>query len=50
MVRTDLYGPFLCCREFIRLWKAAGGRGRIVNVTSVHEEIPSPGNAAYGAA
>jgi glucose 1-dehydrogenase len=50
VVRTDLYGPFHCCREFIRRRKAAGGRGRIVNVTSVHEEIPSPGNAAYGAA
>jgi glucose 1-dehydrogenase len=50
VVRTDLYGPFFCCREFIRLRKAAGGRGRIVNVTSVHEVIPSPGNAAYGAA
>jgi glucose 1-dehydrogenase len=50
VIRTDLYGPFFCCRQFIRMRKAAGGRGRIINVTSVHEEIPSPGNAAYGAA
>ncbi|MFL5334517.1 MAG: SDR family NAD(P)-dependent oxidoreductase [Geminicoccaceae bacterium] len=50
VIRTDLYGPFFCCQQFIRLRKAAGGRGRIINVTSVHEEIPSPGNAAYGAA
>jgi glucose 1-dehydrogenase len=49
-VRTDLYGPFYCCRAFVRLRRRAGRGGRIVNVTSVHEEIPSPGNAAYGAA
>jgi NAD(P)-dependent dehydrogenase (short-subunit alcohol dehydrogenase family) len=30
--------------------KAHGGRGKIINITSVHETIPSPGNAAYGAA
>jgi glucose 1-dehydrogenase len=50
VIRTDLYGPFFCCREFVRRRRAAGGRGRIVNVTSVHEAIPSPGAAAYGAA
>jgi glucose 1-dehydrogenase len=50
IVRTDLYGPFLCCQQFVRLRKAAGGRGRIINITSVHEEIPSPGSVAYGAA
>jgi glucose 1-dehydrogenase len=50
VVRTDLYGPFFCCREFIRRRRTAGGRGKIVNVTSVHEAIPSPGNTAYGAA
>ncbi len=50
VIRTNLYGPFFCCQQFIRQRKAAGGRGRIINITSVHEEIPSPGNAAYGAA
>jgi glucose 1-dehydrogenase len=50
VIRTDLYGAFFCCQQFVRLRKAAGGRGRIINITSVHEEIPSPGNAAYGAA
>ena len=50
VVKADLYGPFFCCREFVRRRRAAGGRGRIVNITSVHEAIPSPGNAAYGAA
>ena len=50
VIKTDLYGPFFCCREFIRRRKAHGGRGKIINITSVHEAIPSPGNAAYGAA
>jgi len=50
VIRTDLYGPFYCCRHFVQARKRAGGRGKIVNITSVHEAIPSPGNAAYGAA
>lgn len=49
-IRTNLYGTFFCCREFVRARKRAGGGGKIVNVTSVHEAIPSPENAAYGAA
>jgi glucose 1-dehydrogenase len=50
VIKTDLYGPVYCCRQFIQVRRAAGGRGKIINITSVHEEIPSPGNAAYGAA
>ena len=49
VIRTNLHGPFYCCREFIRYRRAAGGRGRIVNVTSVHEEIPMPNTGAYNA-
>jgi glucose 1-dehydrogenase len=50
VIRTDLYGPFFCCREFIRRRKSTGPGGKILNITSVHEAIPSPMNAAYGAA
>jgi len=51
VIRTDLYGPFFCCRAFIQRRRRAGaGGGKIVNVTSVHEAIPTPGGAAYGAA
>jgi glucose 1-dehydrogenase len=49
VLKTNLYGPFYCCREFIRRRRAQGGRGKIVNVTSVHEEIPMVGFAAYDA-
>lgn len=50
VLRTDLYGPFFCCREFVRRREQEGGAGKIINITSVHEAIPSPGNAPYGAA
>lgn len=49
-LRTNLYGPFYCSRHFIRLRRQAGGRGKLINVTSVHEEIPSEGAGAYDAA
>src|SRR4051812_39954265 len=49
VIRTNLHGPFYCCREFIRRRRAAGGHGRIINVTSVHEKIPMPNTAAYNA-
>ncbi len=42
VLKTDFYGPFYCCREFVRRRRAVGGGGRIVNITSVHEAIPSP--------
>ncbi|SES42618.1 SDR family oxidoreductase [Rhizobium sp. NFR03] len=49
VIKTDLYGPFFFCREFVRRRQGRRG-GKIINVTSVHEAIPSPGITAYGAA
>jgi glucose 1-dehydrogenase len=46
-LRTNLYGAFFCCRRFIQLRTAAGGLGKIINVTSVHEDIPNAGGADY---
>ena len=45
---TDLRGPFLVCREFVR--KLGGGKGRIVNISSIHEFAPRAGGADYDAA
>jgi glucose 1-dehydrogenase len=45
---TDLRGPFLTCREFVRRLK--GGAGRIVNISSIHEYAPRAGGADYDAA
>lgn len=50
VIRTDLTSAFYSCRAFIRLRRQHGGGGRIINVTSVHEDVPCPGAAAYGAA
>ncbi len=46
-IRTNLYGTFFCSRSFIRHRKQNGGKGKIINVTSVHEEIVSAGTADY---
>jgi glucose 1-dehydrogenase len=50
VLRTDLYGPFYCCREFVRCLEGSNRRGNIINITSVHQNIPMPGAAAYDAA
>lgn len=48
-IKTNLYGPFLCCRQFIRGMKDSGRRGVIINITSVHQEVPRAGAADYDA-
>ena len=50
VVRTDLVGPFLTCRRFVRPLVAAGERGRIVNISSIHERAPRAGAVDYDAA
>ena len=49
-VATDLTGPFLLCRAFAQRAVPAGKGGRIVNVSSIHQEVPRAGSAAYDAA
>ena len=46
-IRTNVYGPFFCCRRFVQLRLAAGGHGKIINVSSVHADNPNPGGADY---
>jgi NAD(P)-dependent dehydrogenase (short-subunit alcohol dehydrogenase family) len=47
---VDLDGAFLCAQRAARRMVAAGGGGRIINVTSVHEHVPLPEASAYCAA
>jgi glucose 1-dehydrogenase len=47
-VATDLRGPFLTSREFVR--RLNGGPGRIVNISSIHEFAPRAGGIDYDAA
>ncbi len=46
-IRTNLYGPFFCCRRFIQLRLEAGGEGKIINVSSVHADNPNAGGSDY---
>src|SRR3546814_1130050 len=43
VLRADLYGPFLTCRRFVRGLDRARTKGRIVNISSIHERAPRPG-------
>jgi glucose 1-dehydrogenase len=47
-VATDLRGPFLTCREFVR--RLGEGKGRIVNISSIHEFAPRAEGSDYDAA
>ncbi len=49
-LRTNLLGPLLCCKHFVRHRRADGGGGKVINVTSVHEEIARAGAADYDCA
>lgn len=49
VLNVDLVAPFVLMREAAAHMVERGG-GSIVNISSVHERIPSEGDAAYGAA
>jgi glucose 1-dehydrogenase len=42
-LKSAFFGTQLAAKQMIR----QGGGGRIINITSVHEDWPMPGNAAY---
>jgi glucose 1-dehydrogenase len=44
---VNLKGPFFATQAMVRHLKATGRPGRIVNISSVHEELPFPNFAAY---
>jgi glucose 1-dehydrogenase len=48
-IKTNLYGTFFCSRKFIQHRKSTEKPGKIINISSVHEEINAPGNADYNA-
>jgi glucose 1-dehydrogenase len=50
VIRSDLTGPFLTCRRMVRALETAGGKGRIVNISSIHEKAPRPGGVDYDSA
>ena len=49
VINVDLVAPFVLARDAAKRMMGQGS-GSIVNITSVHQEIPQPGGAAYCAA
>ena len=47
VLRTNLHGAFLCSRLAARRMLAQGEGGRIINISSVHEEACTPGASPY---
>lgn len=47
VLEVNLRGAFLCAREAIRHWLGADKPGCILNVSSVHQEIPKPKYIGY---
>ena len=47
VMEVNLRGAFLCAREAIRHWRTEDKPGCIVNVSSVHQEIPKPKYVGY---
>lgn len=50
VVRSDLYGPFLTCRRMVRGLAPGRMKGRIVNISSIHEKAPRAGGVDYDSA
>jgi glucose 1-dehydrogenase len=49
VLAVNLRGAFMCAREAVRHFLAAGKPGSIVNISSVHQLIPKPGYLGYSA-
>jgi glucose 1-dehydrogenase len=50
VIDVDLKGPFLCTQAAVRDMVRRRERGTIINISSVHEDLPFPGYASYCAA
>ncbi|MFN7947661.1 MAG: glucose 1-dehydrogenase [Blastocatellia bacterium] len=47
VLNVNLKGPFFAAQEMVRHLIATGRGGKIVNISSVHEELPFPNFTAY---
>jgi glucose 1-dehydrogenase len=46
-IGVDLRGPFFGTQLAVKQMIAQGGGGVIINISSVHEDLPMPGNVVY---
>jgi glucose 1-dehydrogenase len=47
-IKTNLYGPFFCCRAYLQ-YRKDKPNGKIIFISSIHEEVVTAGNADYNA-
>ncbi|MGC8541790.1 MAG: SDR family oxidoreductase [Phycisphaerae bacterium] len=47
IIAVNLIGPFVCCQAAAKQMIKQGDGGRLINVSSIHEDIPMPTNAPY---
>jgi glucose 1-dehydrogenase len=47
VLNVNLKGVFFATQAFVQQCRAAGRPGKIINISSVHEELPFPNFAAY---
>lgn len=50
VIAVNLTGAYLCCKAAARQMIAQARGGRIVNISSIHEDVTAPTNAPYCAA
>jgi glucose 1-dehydrogenase len=50
VISVNLTGPWLGCQEAAKQLVSQGGPGRIINISSVHEDLPMATNSPYCAA
>jgi glucose 1-dehydrogenase len=48
-MKTNLYSIFFSCRKFAQYLLENKGKGKIINISSIHEDIAVAGNADYNA-
>ena len=47
IIAVNLTGPFLCAQAAANQMISQKGAGRVINISSVHQDLPMPGNAPY---
>ena len=47
IIAVNLTGPFLCAQAAAKQLIAQGGGGRIINISSIHQDLPMVNNAPY---